>query len=177
MRVPTGLIDPLEPTGEQLDPLQNLTGRFKAPIPGASRDQPSWNHTPGLSDQFSPPPVQSSPGGIPDDWDKTSFGRNKPAAPPSAIPSSPPRTGGGGIPDDWDKTSFGRGQVASPPPAPPPAPTPPPPPPRVSVSIGMTARPAPGPPPSGAGIRPVPSPPAHPSPPPRQVAPAPRPVA
>src|SRR5215472_334078 len=107
MRVPTGLIDPLEPMGEQLDPLQNLTGRFKAPIPGASREQPSWNHTPGLSDQFSPPPVQSSPGAIPDDWDRTSFGRNKPAQAPSSAP--PPVRGAGGapsgIPDDWDRTS------------------------------------------------------------------------
>ena len=170
MRVPTGLVDPLEPSHEELDPLQQLTGRFKAPIPGASREA-SWNHTPGVSDHFSPPPVPSSQG-IPDDWDKTSFGRNKPAA-PAAPPSAPSGAGGGGgIPDDWDRTSFGVGKAASPTPAPPPAP---PPPPRVNVSIGMTARPAPAPAPA-AGARPA-SAPQPPSPvAPRPVAAVPRPV-
>ena len=177
MRSPSSLVDPLEPTREELDPLQQLTGRFQAPSSGPVRDQPSWNHTPGLSDHYSPPPVPPAAGGIPDDWDKTSFGRNKPAAPSGLQPPSrlPPAAPGGaaGIPEDWDKTSFERAKVAAPPPA---TPASPPPPPRVGVSVGMTARPAPGPPASGAGARPASAPHPQPSPAPRQGISPPRPV-
>jgi len=116
--------DPFAPSQEDLDPLSQLTGRH--PIPARAKDlvsDPQWNHSSGLADHFTPPSVPSS--GIPDDWDRTSFGRNKynvPGAPPAAAPSPP---AAGGIPDDWDKTSFGRNKPsAAPPPPPPTAPTP-----------------------------------------------------
>jgi type VI secretion system FHA domain protein len=100
------LSDPLEPAHDELDPLKQLGGA-RGPAPG-SQPPPKWNHTPGVLDQFSPPPVPAAPApsvaapvGIPDDWDKTSFGR-------ASAPVAPPPAGGAQIPDDWDKTSFGR---------------------------------------------------------------------
>ncbi len=179
MRSQPPLVDPLEPAAEDLDPLQQLSGRHQVPPVTPPRQDASWNHTPGMSDHFTPPPVPPSSQAIPEDWDKTSFGRNKPAAPrPMDSPPPPSRPGGGGtsggIPDDWDKTSFGRGNFGSPPPAPPSAP---PRQPRVSVSVGLSTRPAPAPPVSASGVGTAPSPPPAAVPPTRQSAPPPRPVA
>ena len=134
------LADPLESPSEELDPLQHFGGGT-SPVVTAPRQEPSWNHTPGVSDHFSaPPPPRSAPTGsvIPDDWDKTTFGRKQaPGAPPvppvSAAPAAParpvrpPATPGsmaapaqpsGGIPDDWDKTNFSRKPAAAAPSAP-----------------------------------------------------------
>lgn len=120
------LVDPLEPSHDELDPLKQLSGRRPAtailPPPQAS----SWNHSPGVSDHFSPPPVPPSGPAIPDDWDRTTFGQPKGAAPggpaPTVAPGGDPGVIPGAIPDDWDKTSFSRGKVPSTPPIP--APTP-----------------------------------------------------
>ncbi len=164
MRSPGALVDSLEPTREELDPLQQLPGRLGGPPVRPSPPEASWNHTPGVSDHFAPPPVPSPAPAIPDDWDRTSFGRAQASAPLAhGSQPSPPNAGGapaGAIPEDWDKTSFGRGKVTPPPPA---APAPPAPPARVNVSIGMTARPAPPPPaPSGTAPRPSGVPPPRP---------------
>lgn len=142
------LADPLESPSDELDPLQHFGGRT-SPVTTAPRQEPSWNHTPGVSDHFSaPPPPRSAPSesAIPDDWDKTTFGRKQtpgaqPAAPasaaphaparpvrppaPSAPPMAPPAQAPGGIPDDWDKTNFSRKPpVAAPSAASPASPTP-----------------------------------------------------
>jgi len=119
----SGLVDSLEPTLEELDPLSKLSGRAPASVITSPRseqhsDQPSWNHTPGISDHYSPPPVPA----IPDDWDKPSFGR-KPGEPGGGAPAASgpapsaggPRTAAGVIPDDWDRTSFGGGKTPKPP--------------------------------------------------------------
>jgi type VI secretion system FHA domain protein len=116
--------DPFAPSQEDLDPLAQLTGRH--PIPQRAKDlvnDPQWNHSSGLADHFTPPAVPS--GGIPDDWDKTSFGRTKYNLPAGGAPagSAPPA---GGIPDDWDKTSFGLKKPAAAPPPPLQPATPPP---------------------------------------------------
>jgi len=112
--------DPFQPSAEELDPLKNLTGRFQAPPITAPRHEAGWNHTPSLADQFTPPAVPAGGGAIPDDWDKTSFGRGKAAA-SAAAPA------GAAIPDDWDKTSFGRQRAqAAPSPVTAAPPTPPP---------------------------------------------------
>ena len=135
------LADPLESPSDELDPLQHFGGTGRSPVVTAPRQEPSWNHTPGVSDHFSaPPPARSASSGsvIPDDWDKTTFGRKQapggqPAPPVSAAPaparpirpaapSGPPMSApaqvSGGIPDDWDKTNFSRKAApAAPPPA------------------------------------------------------------
>jgi len=143
------LADPLESPADELDPLRHFGGTGTSPVVTAPRQEPSWNHTAGVSDHFAPPPpARGAPGGsvIPDDWDKTTFGRKQApgaqpappvaAAPPaSARPVRPPASPGpmaapapmaGGIPDDWDKTNFSRKPAAGAPPAAPagPAPTP-----------------------------------------------------
>jgi type VI secretion system FHA domain protein len=125
------LVDPLESAPEELDPLQRIGGAGRSPVVTAPRQEPTWNHTPGVSDHFAaPPPARSAPGGsvIPDDWDKTTFGRKQspaaqPGPPGAAAPSAtarplvppaasrqpaPPAAGMGAIPDDWDKTNFSR---------------------------------------------------------------------
>jgi type VI secretion system FHA domain protein len=140
------LADPLESPSDELDPLQHFGGRT-SPVTTAPRQDPSWNHTPGVSDHFSaPPPPRSAPTGsaIPDDWDKTTFGRKQAPsgqpAPPAAAPPAParpvrpatasgamaaPAQPSGGIPDDWDKTNFSRKPAAAaPPPASPAGPSP-----------------------------------------------------
>jgi type VI secretion system protein ImpI len=127
------LENPLEPSHDELDPLKQLAGgaRGQAPTP---RPEANWNHTPGVLDQFTPPPVPPAPrAGIPDDWDKTSYARagtptpapagTRPAPPtpgafkpdsPAPDPLAPANSAGASregfapIPDDWDKTSFGR---------------------------------------------------------------------
>jgi type VI secretion system FHA domain protein len=150
-RVPVA--DPFEPTQEDLDPLSQLTGRHALPPrgPEMGRD-PQWNHSSGLADHFTPPPVPSS-SGIPDDWDKTSFGRARPAGPAAPAPAAAP----GGIPDDWDKTSFGRKSPAapSPPAQPPPRVQPPPVRPQAVPHAGMPAAP-----PRAAPAQPFTPPPA-----------------
>jgi type VI secretion system FHA domain protein len=130
------LSDPFEPSGDDLDPLKHITAR----VPSLSnvtapRQQTSWNHSSSLDDHFTPPvaplaaPPPMSGGGIPDDWDKTSFGRRPPEPPRTPPPAAAPA-----IPDDWDKTSFGRPRAdfMSPPGA---APVPP--------SVAQPPRPAP----------------------------------
>jgi type VI secretion system FHA domain protein len=135
------LVDPLESAPEELDPLRRFGGAGASPVVTAPRQEPSWNHTPGVSDHFAaPPPPRSAPGAsvIPDDWDKTTFGRKQtqgvqpgppgavsPSAParplePPAAPRqpAPPAAGMGAIPDDWDKTNFSRKPAAGPSPAP-----------------------------------------------------------
>lgn len=138
------LTDPLEPAHDELDPLKQLSAGLPGRSPALQQPQASWNHTPGVLDQFTPPEISAD--AIPDDWDKTSFGRagaalqgtGRPAAAKSGISNpntqasdplaSPQSAGASGaafapIPDDWDKTSFSRsggptlsaGQSASPP--------------------------------------------------------------
>jgi len=125
----TGVVDPLEPSHDELDPLKQLGGTRGAST--APMDV-KWNHTPGLNDQFTPPSVPARTGSaaaIPDDWDRTSLQRAGSAAPAPFAPMAPVATGGSAaIPDDWDKTSFQQRQpappVAPPPPAQPQVPTP-----------------------------------------------------
>jgi type VI secretion system FHA domain protein len=114
------LVDPLEPSHDELDPLKQLSGRRPATTPSPPQAS-SWNHSPGVSDHFSPPPVSPSGQAIPDDWDRTTFGRAKPTAPSAAPSTAAPSGASGAIPDDWDKTSFSRGKVPSTPPTPEPA--------------------------------------------------------
>ena len=128
------LVDPLESAPEELDPLRRFGGAGASPVVTAPRQDPNWNHTPGVSDHFAaPPPARSAPSGsvIPDDWDKTTFGRKQtqgaqsaPARPPEPPVAprqpAPPASGMGAIPDDWDKTNFSRKPAAGPSPAPPP---------------------------------------------------------
>ncbi|HEY8509563.1 MAG TPA: FHA domain-containing protein, partial [Steroidobacteraceae bacterium] len=70
------LVDPLQPSSEELDPLKSLVGGSAPPAASITspRSESSWNHTPGTMDHFAPPPVPSPAPIIPDDWDKTSFG-------------------------------------------------------------------------------------------------------
>jgi type VI secretion system protein ImpI len=121
------LSDPFEPSGDDLDPLKHIAARGGPALSSvtAPRQQSAWNTSSSLDDHFSPPPAplatpSTSAGGIPDDWDKTSFGRRAPEPAPARAPPAP----AGAIPDDWDKTSFGRtrGDIASAPPAATPAP-------------------------------------------------------
>lgn len=112
---PRGLVEQLEPAAEELDPLKRLFGGSAnvTPLPAPIA---SWNHTPGTSDHYSPPPVQAPPGPvIPDDWDKTSFGMPE-GRTAAGAPASAATPGASGvrpvvIPDDWDQTSFSRGRV------------------------------------------------------------------
>src|SRR5579863_3753136 len=81
--LPAAPVVPELPVGaEDLDPLRKLIGG----APPAARPQrlpdASWNHTPSLSDHFSPPPASAAPVGaapnvIPENWDRTSFDRSK----------------------------------------------------------------------------------------------------
>ncbi|HKE46334.1 MAG TPA: type VI secretion system-associated FHA domain protein TagH [Steroidobacteraceae bacterium] len=176
------VVDPFEPASEDLDPLKQLTGRHPVMPQGPPPRDPAWNHTPALSDHFRPPPAPlgASPppagatGAIPDDWDRTSFGRTKFNTPGATPPpqAQPPASGGGAIPDDWDKTSFGRTKFNTP--APPPSVPPPAPPPRVSVTIETHAQvPTPSrapPPPPPRAAQPVQRP-APLAPPPSQARP------
>lgn len=127
-RASRALVDPLESGPEELDPLQHIGGSGASPVVTAPRQEPSWNHTPGVSDHFAAPvPASSVPSGsvIPDDWDKTTFGR-KPtpgaqSGPPVSAASPAPRGAGpsaqgSAIPDDWDKTNFSRKPPAAAPP-------------------------------------------------------------
>ncbi|MGH8219314.1 MAG: type VI secretion system-associated FHA domain protein TagH [Steroidobacteraceae bacterium] len=121
----TPRIDPFEPAPEDLDPLRQLAGTARVPAldPGAvPPSRPQWNHTPGINDQFTPPPVPSLGPAIPDDWDKTTFGKAKGASPaPPLVPGSSSSLGGAvapAIPDDWDKTTFGARANAAPAPGP-----------------------------------------------------------
>ncbi len=146
-RATRALVDPLESAPDELDPLRHIGGAGASPVLTAPRQEPSWNHTPGISDHFAaPPPPQSAPAGsvIPDDWDKTTFGRKQapgaqPAAPVSAAPSAParplrpaaapgqmaaPAQASSAIPDDWDKTNFSRKPAVAAPPAAPASPSP-----------------------------------------------------
>src|SRR5512146_760959 len=168
-RASRALVDPLEAAPEELDPLRHIgDGARASPVVTAPRQEPGWNHTPGVSDHFAaPPPARSAQGAgvIPDDWDKTSFGRGKPgqaAQPGSAAPAAGPASGrssahpaasgqGAGpapgmqaIPDDWDKTSFSRKQGAAASPA------------------GPAARPTPNPTPNPTPASPPASAPAAP---------------
>lgn len=105
------LSDPLEPAPEELDPLRRFGGPGASAVTTSPRDEASWNHTPGVSDQYTPPPVAQSGSTIPDDWDKTTFGRTKPSQPAAQPPprgSAERASATPAIPDDWDKTSFGR---------------------------------------------------------------------
>ncbi len=135
------LVEPFEPAQEELDPLKHLGGRGASPVVTAPRQESGWNHTPGVSDHFAPPPAAPVAPVIPDDWDKTSFGRAKPtpAGAPGQMPAAPgPVHGAPAIPDDWDKTSFSQK------PAVPPA----------AARPGSMPAPAPA---SGPGLRPGPA--------------------
>lgn len=172
------LVDPAESAPEELDPLRRIGGVGASPVVTAPRQEPSWNHTPGVSDHFAvPPPARSAPSTsvIPDDWDKTTFGRKQsPAAPPvpaaAAAPPAPARPPGspavqrqtaaaggmGAIPDDWDKTNFSRKPAAGTAPAAPSAPAPAPVEARATPQgTRIMERPAAAPP---AAQRPLPSP-------------------
>jgi type VI secretion system protein ImpI len=100
-----------------------------------------WNHTPSLSDHFTPPPPTAAPPAgsmtIPEDWDKTSFNRSKlqpapaPPPPPLATPSpAAPRP-----------AAYGTAPLQ--PPQPTPAVPPPRPVPRPAVGVGATTSPLP----------------------------------
>lgn len=140
------LVDPGESAPEELDPLRRIGGGA-SPVVTAPRQEPGWNHTPGVSDHFAAPaPARSAPSAsvIPDDWDKTTFGRKQAsaaqegpavaAAPPApARPAGPAAVSGqtafpaadrAAIPDDWDKTNFSRKPAAGMSPAAPAAPAP-----------------------------------------------------
>ena len=181
------LVDPIESAPDELDPLRRIGGAGASPVVTAPRQEPGWNHTPGVSDHFAaPPPAASTPSAsvIPDDWDKTTFGRKQaqgaqpgPAAAParSFEPPAPPRqpapaaAGMGAIPDDWDKTNFSRKPAAGPSPAPPATPASTRPMPRSPQGARVMERPATGAAPSAPppAQRPLPS-----SPPPAAAAPA-----
>jgi type VI secretion system FHA domain protein len=116
------LTDPLEPSRDELDPLKQLSAGAPGRAPPAQQPDANWNHTPGVLDQFTPPEIPA--GAIPDDWNRTSFGRGRDAAAgagrPTVVVSDPltPAQGSGAsdagfapIPDDWDKTSFSRSGV------------------------------------------------------------------
>ena len=88
-------------SAEDLDPLRKLTGGASAPPQRPQRvPDAAWNHTPSLSDHFSPPPVAAGPppsrgagNVIPENWDRTSFDRSKlqlPAPPPAPQSASGP---------------------------------------------------------------------------------------
>lgn len=121
------LPDPLGPSSDELDPLSRLGGRGgdSAPVT-APRQHSSWNHTPGVSDHFAPPAPAALPAqAIPDDWNLTTFGREKPSrtdraqAPVSPASLAQPAAPAPAIPDDWDKTSFSsKAAPATPRPAP-----------------------------------------------------------
>jgi type VI secretion system FHA domain protein len=118
----TTVMDPLEQSHDELDPLKQLGGTRG---PSTAPADVNWNHTPGLNDQFTPPsvPPRTGSAAIPDDWDGTSLQQRAGA---SARPPVAP-SGSAAIPDDWDKTSFQQRQAAqpvAPPPTPPQVPTP-----------------------------------------------------
>lgn len=83
-------------SAEDLDPLRKLVGGGTVPPPPQRAVEPAWNHSPSLSDQFTPPAVAQAPAAsvIPENWDRTSFDRSKlqPSAPqpaglqPSGLP-------------------------------------------------------------------------------------------
>jgi predicted component of type VI protein secretion system len=183
------LVDPLESASDELDPLRHIGGTGASPVVTAPRQEPTWNHTPGFSDHFAAPtPAASDPGGsvIPDDWDKTTFGRKQtqgaqPAPPPAAPPgpARPARSAAGagqvpappksasGIPDDWDKTNFARKPAAASPPAAAANPTPSPSGAGGPQGARVMARPAAAPAsaPGAAPAAPIPQrPPAQPAP-------------
>jgi type VI secretion system FHA domain protein len=172
-RSSAALVDPLELAAEELDPMKRLFGG-SAPRPGpVPAPVPSWNHTPGVSDHYSPPPVPAQGPVIPDNWDQTTFGaqqRGSAATPVTGSTSGAPPVV---IPDDWNQTSFSRGRVPGP--AAPIVPQPAGPTPQVRSVNG-------GPPPAipqrlqpdRSGTRPIPRAPAPPQ---RALPPTPQPVA
>jgi type VI secretion system protein ImpI len=91
-------IVPGQDNEEDLDPLRMLSSPgAAAPRPTRPAVDSAWNHTPSLSDHFTPPPPAAPSGGmtIPENWDKTSFDRSKlqppaPAAPPPLQRAAPP---------------------------------------------------------------------------------------
>jgi type VI secretion system protein len=113
-------IDP----GQTLDPLAAIDAAEAAPTfdnTGPTGADPFAMPPPGsleqessgpLGDAFVAPAMHQEPrlggGGIPEDWDKTSFEQPKadPFIQPPAADISQPAAGAGGIPEDWDKTSF-----------------------------------------------------------------------
>jgi len=110
------LVDPLEPSHDELDPLKHLSGGVSGrAAPAFTPAEVNWNHTAGVRDQFTPPAVPS--GTIPDDWDKTSFGPGNTSGPAQKSFSSggptgkAPTSGFSPIPERWDETSFSRPEV------------------------------------------------------------------
>lgn len=115
---------PLGSSSEELDPLRHLGARGGPAAVTSPRQDSGWNHTPGVSDHFAPPPVAPAAAGgpsqiIPDDWNLTTFGRGKAPQPPppqapvsGAAPASPASPAS--IPDDWDKTNFSMKSAPSP---------------------------------------------------------------
>lgn len=90
---------PME-SADDLDPMRILSapggGAASRPLRQPERQiEPGWNHTPSLTDHFTPPPPAAPLSGgvtIPEDWDKTSFNRSKlqpPAAQPGPRPTAP----------------------------------------------------------------------------------------
>jgi type VI secretion system protein ImpI len=81
--------------GGNLDPLSFLDAPFAPASAPAASPEPapppaSWNHSPGTSDHFRPPPTdaQRASNFLPDDWDP--LAPDEPAPPPPAQPSVPP---------------------------------------------------------------------------------------
>jgi type VI secretion system FHA domain protein len=99
---------------EELDPMVRLAGRASIPAePAKLEPKRSWNHSPAVNDHYAPPPVPDTPdsdqeAAIPEDWNKTVFGRSK--AEPRSMDSAPvtPRsesTAGREIPANWADTT------------------------------------------------------------------------
>jgi type VI secretion system protein ImpI len=108
------LVDPLEPASEELDPMKRLFGGG-SPRPGPlPAPVPSWNHTPGVSDHYSPPPVPAQGPVIPDNWDQTTFGAQQRGSAATPVTGSTAGAHPVVIPDDWNQTSFSRGRVPGP---------------------------------------------------------------
>jgi type VI secretion system FHA domain protein len=158
-----------ESSDEDVDPMRRLSGQSRAPAPPPPDAKPSWNHTPGINDQYAPPPVPPAADfedvAIPEDWHAPPAGRAKLISDPLPPERSPPAPSGNEIPEDWAKTSFG--YKANPAPAP----SPPAPPPRTTArqplfpdempAPGRAATPtvAPRPQPGGGAARPGAAPP------------------
>jgi type VI secretion system FHA domain protein len=107
------LPDPFGPSQEEVDPLRRLSARDHRPTPDLKPGpKPSWNHTPGVNDHFTPPPARTPEEVIPEDWNQTVFGRTKlaseivgdPSPAPADRNSAPPNKA---IPANWAETSFG----------------------------------------------------------------------
>jgi type VI secretion system FHA domain protein len=82
-------VDPLQPA-EDLDPLKRLMVRNAPTQPTSPKREAAWNHTDGISDHFTPPPVPPREPAIPENWDQTNFTRSPKLTPGPQIVRPPP---------------------------------------------------------------------------------------